>query len=1714
MATLQELESALRAADAAGNVEDATALANAYREMQAQQNAIVPNAEPDGPLAYGVDLAQERVGKAFKAVGELTGFEGLEQTGQNIIDQQQEDIARGNYQPQYNLTIDQAYRQGKLGAFTLEKLQENAASTGGSLVGAFGSAVAVAFGMPITAAVATLGTLGFGISQNIGEAVSEQETKLDGEYAPGTAVAVGTVAGILDLVGAKGVIPTDALAKMTINEIIETLGKRGYYEAATEFTKKILKKTAIEGATEGAQAALITAGAAFEGADYTTEEVIRNLGTEAYFGAIMGGSVGTSIEGARGAKAVADPVIQPVMAKLTPDTMRKIHGGDTEAMADVTRDIVQMDSVNPERSIGNLQDNEATIDDLHTDYMAEFNERIAQARKAGKINDDNRAAVNAAAKRAKNKVKNESNTADIELLNSIDPELGALARKFNIITRFSKLGVQGGVSQYTDFFNPLTVLRSVGKLARRQAAIQAGVSTGIAMYAPAGSASLYIGGRAIDAVTGSRNRVKQAIKKYGEAPGIARPDGVSATEATAGSTTTTTTQQTAYGGKTVTQALDETKQNIAPDPMSPQGIMEGNTGLDRATVAKLLRILAKAKPALNKSIQEYHRSVAMRGGKVTGLYPLIEEVKRAAGAQGIEYDTTSPNYPTGPEGDIRNPIAYQATVDAAMATLKNAVDNAPTPEIAAVALKVAAAKTRVLKKAIVAEAINGFPEDRAYIEAVIDPLTEFGPQETAQESRFDRAEFLDESRTIDPRETKFNDTDRLGLIARALGKGFKVVLNASDDAYYRRQELITLSRDADRTAVLHEIFHAVENRLSEKEMSIIQNHPIYREILLEVVDLYPELSIAAQRLEAMAETSARLQNSRKDGDGVVNYALSRIKGLIEAFKNLIDGKGFNTVNSVLDEIYTGKAYQRSINEAYHDLLVPTVQYAKSDKPGGPMVAKRLKLLDKVEAQAKELPTLEPKVNKAFDAKIATIANNLGIPGIDATTLNMILRRITPGVDIGMIATDYLRAINVLDPEGRIIGEDVTKDNYEDFINPHRDNFIMLLKALQEADIIGDFGLAFRTSAGGRLYPVHTLDFKDPDIAAKAELNNVNKFKNRAKNEPYTDAQINDHPLGSYENTREFILREQQQGLVINDKIFEMMDKMQSTPQTHRGLDLIFKKDGTTDSAYTLASAEAIKQYKDNLKETGMSPVFMRRRAQDRLRIDTLNGSASYQGKAGKAIWEFPNWTPLGATGFEQMLHSMRDHFGLSNELPFDQRVGFLFGTVRDYMKLAGRPESDKIPENVLDMPLIDYIVNQYGQDGSYIYSHTRGGTPKIFLDKQSGTTLYQMNHAVFDVADHGFEIQRAAIELGRMRAFLEGKNPKYKKVPSSELFQLDDAQAELEGFRSAYPTWFDGTSSSYQLHAVLTGDAGLAAATNLTDFDPSAPASDLYRPGANVVQSMYQLPFSKARKISKKFLANRRSYGQVKLTAQKSGADELAKQVEDFGDYDSDQAVKDVVKNIQNQLELEFDTNFPGAALAEGISRAIASEVQNMLGDDGFAVRVPLPDGDIAVYTGKLPDSAKRRVTWELDEKGKDGTARRVGVGVYQPKLAITGFAAFLNHSLDAYVQREMAKRLRDSGVEHFMHTHDAFAVPAANAEQMRQVYHEVLTEIAKQDIYAKILEANGLDPDSIVVKFNKTTEDGPVKIEIPMRQVLETIHREKMKTFGDGVPVNFYALS
>ena len=1840
MPTMQELERALVNADRAGDTNAARALVQEIKNFQAQPS------QPQGDTSYGTafeygDLTTRANTLNYAAdanqamddglLGDFTRF-GRENIGNPVreffgFDPINTDQVNAQYEANNRAQADALNQQA--GDLNYRSLTTDDVTGLGSALTYAGQKVAESAPAMIPSIAAPAIATPLIMSGEVNEGLKSIEgLSLDERVRYAT--AGGAIMTVLENLGAslilKGV-PKEVVGKMGAQRIADLLNKRGL----TRVAGAVLAAGVGEGSTEFGQEITKIGVEAYAGKDFADGEIGTRLKEAGAAGFAAGGAIrgsGTAIsETAKAASNAAENM----------DGLKAIHGGDKEALADVSRDVVQLSSqFNDRNPTKSLDDADATLRDLHTAYMKQFDEAKRRAQSAGI--DTSSADFATAERRAKNRAKNEASNADIDYLSQVDPELGALARKLNVITRFTQKGVKGGVSQFTDLLNPIEGLKKSGTFGRGVGGMQATGASALAAYTSGGTIAASVGGRLIDAATGSRNRVNKAINKYSNRTGIdtSGQGQVQQNEAAA------TAQSEALTRAKATQAANLQQQNIAnlkagyDSVGGAEAAMRQRTGLNRQQTAVALRSLKRSRPDLAPTIKSYEESLktgSRVGEQSREFYNLQDAIVGRAKELGMEVNETNQNQMLQPNsmasnfarGGIGNPIAYQATVDNAMRTAQVAVDNAPTPELAQLANKVANARTKALKQAQLEEAVANNPEHKDYLLNVVAPLVEFGPVETKQESRFgvpgsdiiqeemdagqelygdrmvilnhgtskssasaidtsgfstpsvfaavdpadadkfaqttlnlkdngritmmwpekifeqlkrnkliktepyktpfgttineyvvsptalDRADIF-RSRSLHKAGNKITDAQRAQLVADALGNGFKVQFNASDDAYYRRQELITLTSNGDKRKVLHEIFHAVENRLTPEEMSIIQSHPTYKDVMAEVEELYPDLNNSAKMLEGLAETAARLQEARGENMGRVKYILSRIKDLIEAFKQLIDVNGFTNVNNILDDVYTGKAHQRQINEHYADLYVPDIAYAKKDKPGGPMVAKRLAALDKIQELAKNAKTIAPTINSQYDEAMTNIANNLGLPSVSPEVLKKTLSRVTPNTDLGMIAADYLRAIGVMNDQG-IVNKDPDAD-IDEVVSQHREDFLVLLKALQKAGVIGDFGLAFRTSAGGRMYPVHMLVPKLPALEAKAELNNVRKFENRAKPTHWEGKiEINGHPFGNYDNTEAFIDREQKQALVINDKIYEMMDKMQSTPQIHRGLDLIYKKDGTTDSAYTLAAAEALKQYKDNQGENGgMTPLFMKRRAQDRLRVDTLNGSASYQGKAGKAVWEFPNWEPLGESGFEQMLHSMRDHFGISNELPYNERVGFLFGTVGQYMQLAGRPASDAIPQSDLDMPLIDYLVNAYGQDGSYVFSHTRGGTPKLFLDKQSGTTLYQKNHALFDVADHGFEIQRAAIELGRMRSYLENIIPGAKKIPSSELFMMPESQQALSDFRSSYPVWFDGTSSSYQLHAVLTGDANLAQETNIGPMDPDGPGGDLYRPGAEYLQRALDLPQTKTRKITKKFISNRRSYGQVKLTALKSGADEIAKSVPAYAERDEGgqwpQQIKDSLKQIQNDLELQFDTRFPGAAMAEGVAKSIASTMYNMQGQDMFAVRVPLPDGDVAVYTGKLPDSAKKRVKWSID---KD---KNIAVPVFEDKKAITGFAAFLNHSLDAYVQRELAKRLRANGATGFMHTHDAFAVHAKNGELMRQLYWQILREIAGQPIYQKILEANGLDPNSMSVRYNITTPEGSQTAERPMADVLQQIEQQKSMTFGQEAEPNFYALS
>jgi Transglycosylase SLT domain len=79
---------------------------------------------------------------------------------------------------------------------------------------------------------------------------------------------------------------------------------------------------------------------------------------------------------------------------------------------------------------------------------------------------------------------------------------------------------------------------------------------------------------------------------------------------------------------------------------------------------------------------------------------------------------------------VRNPIAYQANVDNAMGALKNAADNAPNKALAQFARKVAGTKSIADKEKMIADRMGkASPEEAAFLEQFVSPLTQFGKKQ-------------------------------------------------------------------------------------------------------------------------------------------------------------------------------------------------------------------------------------------------------------------------------------------------------------------------------------------------------------------------------------------------------------------------------------------------------------------------------------------------------------------------------------------------------------------------------------------------------------------------------------------------------------------------------------------------------------------------------------------------------------------------------------------------------------------------------------------------------------------------------------------------------------------------------------------------------------------------------------------------------------------------
>ena len=625
---LQRIGRALRAADEAGNTEDAKRLARAYRNAQS-----VPQPQPqetDNAFEYSVDQAQRMGGKGLEAVGRATGIQGVEDYGTGVVAQQDKDIAKGGYTPDYNKSLRDTFNEDGVGAavgWLGEKTAENSVSGGVALGGGLVSAAVATVSAP-AAAVIGLGTVVASGTMGAGEAAFEQEEKV-GDYDAALATGQGVLIGILDKFGASKVIPASKLLKMTPKEIAKTLEKKGFANAA----KEVLQRTAVEGVTEVAQEGVSMAGAASRGGEYTQKEV-EDRSIDAFaLGSTNAGVVQTVTGGAslvRGTPAnLSDRSAQATFAQRLDALAREGNADgkefnlkdlDTTSVTGV-RALMDLAHANISADITNLES------DLSS-YLNVNDKSLTSQQKAERVR------VKKLLQQARNKTKSVLGNSDFELLKSMVGGTADGKRLINAVkesqeqTKVWNAGMKGGLSKFTDNASPLPQSNNYSGQAALTNAIRAATFGGLAGSTAGASIPMAVGvvagGRVIDAVTGRRSKVQRYIKQNKAKQGLGAVSGLGERDKNLAKAKAANTKAQAKSEEE-TQARRAKRfflynEGAPPVDNSPEDIYQRFTGMDRAgleaTVAEALQN-PNLDPSVRKDLETLIESIQY-GEKVSG----------------------------------------------------------------------------------------------------------------------------------------------------------------------------------------------------------------------------------------------------------------------------------------------------------------------------------------------------------------------------------------------------------------------------------------------------------------------------------------------------------------------------------------------------------------------------------------------------------------------------------------------------------------------------------------------------------------------------------------------------------------------------------------------------------------------------------------------------------------------------------------------------------------------------------------------------------------------------------------------------------------------------------------------------------------------------------------------------------------------------------------
>ena len=493
--TVEDYKKAAKKAYNAGDVKSAKSLIARGQALEAQ---VTKTNEADtsysGAWTYGKDNAGKLIGKGLQSFGELTGIEKAENYGQEMAERNEQEIAEANYQrPEGADGIVKNIREGDFknaGKSLLYGTAEAAPQVVAGTAASIGGAMAVS-SAPIVGTTIAIGGTVYGTLSALGETREENAEKGVDETATMQDLGTAVASGLIELLPLKG---------------------GGY-------TVKVLK----EGLQEAGQEAVIMGNTAIKGGEYVTDEVFNRMGDAG----LIGSTIGTASNTALTAVDKAGQVILKPRNELAPEIDEA--AGDVARMLRETADGsgFNLKDINP----SSLKGADETMNAVRRKIHSEVKSSADQIRKqiVKDLDPETLERFNNIVKASNQKVGSGVTTQEIKFVKDIagSTELGQKMinglYKSNALTEVYASGLKGGISQFTDAFNPF---QNVGRAYGIGGSTIAGAFSGSsAFYSNGATLGLAAGGRAIDAVTGRRSKVNRLVNKNAKKVGLSKPTG-------------------------------------------------------------------------------------------------------------------------------------------------------------------------------------------------------------------------------------------------------------------------------------------------------------------------------------------------------------------------------------------------------------------------------------------------------------------------------------------------------------------------------------------------------------------------------------------------------------------------------------------------------------------------------------------------------------------------------------------------------------------------------------------------------------------------------------------------------------------------------------------------------------------------------------------------------------------------------------------------------------------------------------------------------------------------------------------------------------------------------------------------------------------------------------------------------------------------------------